>query len=85
MTKLIQKLLILSLFFVVYEDTQYRTVPCADWIKQEQASTKEKTVYITAACMEKVEITYKAGPYRSKKQAEQAQLPFLKSKVEEVK
>lgn len=85
MNKLIKIFALLAVYFIVYEDTQFRTVPCGDWIKQESSSTKEKNVSITAACMEKTEFTYRSGPFRSKIQAEQVKLPFLKSRIEEVK
>lgn len=85
MNKLIKICALFIVYFVVYQDLEFRTVPCGDWIKQESASTKEKSVSISAACLEKIEITYKNGPFKTKKQAEEAQVPFIKSKIEEVK
>lgn len=72
-------------FFVLWENVEYRTVPCGDWAKQENRIQKDVTLYLSAACVEKKVSEAKVGPFKTKKQAEEHQVPFFPSRIVEIK
>lgn len=72
-------------FFVLWENVEYRTVPCGDWAKQENKLQKDVSVYLSAACIEKKVTEAKAGPYKTEKDAKDHQVPFFPSRIIEIK
>ncbi len=72
-------------FFVIWENVEYRTVPCGEWLKQTNTTQKDVTIYLSAGCIEKKVAEAKSGPFRTEKEAKGHQVPFFPSKIVEIK